>query len=170
MNFLIAAAIIAVQGMRNTLEVRTLVSCQHHVAEHAINLRLAWASADARGYCRGQALGPGGELDERGVGHMTAQVQINNGDNNECILYCARGTVFNGEMRVQGLGVDASRCVQRPRPAAGVGAADCGARRATRIGCRRLACVAMMRWGPHVGSACWFHAFQFLVRRETLRG
>jgi len=74
-NFLIAAAIIAVQGMRNTLE----------------------------------ALGPGGELDERGVGHMTAQVQINNGDNNECILYCARGTVFNGEMRVQGLGVDASR-------------------------------------------------------------
>mmetsp|Transcript_27726 Transcript_27726/g.65843 ORF Transcript_27726/g.65843 Transcript_27726/m.65843 type:complete len:513 (+) Transcript_27726:65-1603(+) len=74
-RFLIAAAIIAIQGMRNTLE----------------------------------ALGPGGELDERGVGHMTAQVQINNGDNNECILYCARGTVFNGEMRVQGLGVDASR-------------------------------------------------------------
>mmetsp|Transcript_55413 Transcript_55413/g.113300 ORF Transcript_55413/g.113300 Transcript_55413/m.113300 type:complete len:532 (-) Transcript_55413:449-2044(-) len=74
-NFLIAAAIIAVQGMQNTLD----------------------------------ALGPGGELDSRGVGHCTAQVQINNGDNDECILYCARGTVFGGEMRVQGLGTDASK-------------------------------------------------------------
>eukprot|EP00288_Rhodomonas_lens_P013116 CAMPEP_0177695800 /NCGR_PEP_ID=MMETSP0484_2-20121128/3648_1 /TAXON_ID=354590 /ORGANISM="Rhodomonas lens, Strain RHODO" /LENGTH=530 /DNA_ID=CAMNT_0019206745 /DNA_START=40 /DNA_END=1632 /DNA_ORIENTATION=- len=74
-NFLVAACIISVQGMMNTLE----------------------------------ALGSGGELDERGVGHTTAQVQINNGDNNECILYCARGTVFRGEMRTQGLGTDASK-------------------------------------------------------------
>jgi len=74
-NFLIAAAIISIQGMRNTLE----------------------------------ALGPGGELDERGVGHMTAQVQLNNGDNNECLLYCARGTAFNGVIKTQGLGTDASR-------------------------------------------------------------
>jgi len=56
-----------------------------------------------------EALGPGCELDERGVGHCTAQVQMNHGDQQEYILYCARGTVFNGEMRVQGLGLDATK-------------------------------------------------------------
>eukprot|EP00287_Rhodomonas_sp_CCMP768_P002475 CAMPEP_0196720306 /NCGR_PEP_ID=MMETSP1091-20130531/3108_1 /TAXON_ID=302021 /ORGANISM="Rhodomonas sp., Strain CCMP768" /LENGTH=524 /DNA_ID=CAMNT_0042061489 /DNA_START=119 /DNA_END=1693 /DNA_ORIENTATION=+ len=74
-RFLIAAAIIAIQGMRNTLD----------------------------------ALGPGGELDERGVGHMTAQVQVNNREGFETILYCARATVFNGVITEQGLGTDASK-------------------------------------------------------------
>jgi len=74
-RFLIAAAIIAIQGMRNTLE----------------------------------ALGPGGELDERGVGHMTAQVQINNRENCETNLYCARATVSNGVITEQGLGTDATK-------------------------------------------------------------
>eukprot|EP00961_Rhodomonas_salina_P292898 3933303-Rhodomonas_salina.1 len=50
-RFLIAAAIIAIQGMRNTID----------------------------------ALGPGGELDSRGIGHMTAQVQVNNLENKETI-------------------------------------------------------------------------------------
>eukprot|EP00288_Rhodomonas_lens_P017714 CAMPEP_0177711336 /NCGR_PEP_ID=MMETSP0484_2-20121128/11807_1 /TAXON_ID=354590 /ORGANISM="Rhodomonas lens, Strain RHODO" /LENGTH=522 /DNA_ID=CAMNT_0019223063 /DNA_START=126 /DNA_END=1695 /DNA_ORIENTATION=+ len=72
-RFLIAAAIIAIQGMRNTLD----------------------------------ACGPGGELDSRGIGHMTAQVQVNNLENKETILYCARATVYNGEIREQGLGTDA---------------------------------------------------------------
>ncbi len=56
-----------------------------------------------------EALGPGGELDERGVGHMTAHVQVNNRESKEKILYCARATVFNGEIIEQGLGTDATK-------------------------------------------------------------
>lgn len=74
-TFLVAAAIISIQGMKDTL----------------------------------QALGPGGELDQRGMGHLTANVLVNNEGERECLMYCARGTVFNGEMRIQGLGTDASK-------------------------------------------------------------
>jgi len=74
-TFLVAAAIISIQGMKDTL----------------------------------QALGPGGELDQRGMGHLTANVLVNNEGDRECLLYCARGTAFNGEMRIQGLGTDASK-------------------------------------------------------------
>lgn len=56
-----------------------------------------------------EALGPGGELDERGVGHMTAQVQVNNSGTKETVLYCARATVCNGEIIEQGLGTDACK-------------------------------------------------------------
>mmetsp|Transcript_330 Transcript_330/g.818 ORF Transcript_330/g.818 Transcript_330/m.818 type:complete len:426 (-) Transcript_330:120-1397(-) len=74
-KFLIAAAIIAIQGMRNTVD----------------------------------ALGPGGELDERGLGHMTAQVQVNNVEGKETLLYCARSTVYGGVIMEQGLGTDATK-------------------------------------------------------------
>lgn len=69
----VAAAIVAVEGMRRTLEA----------------LR--------------------GELDERGVGHATACLKVNRTTREDTIVYLARGTVFQGEVRQQGLGTDASR-------------------------------------------------------------
>lgn len=55
------------------------------------------------------ALGPGGELDGRTVGHVTAQVLLNNGRDGDGNMYCGRGTAFNGCLAYQGLGTDASK-------------------------------------------------------------
>ena len=49
------------------------------------------------------------ELDERGVGHLTASMTVNRPHMDDTIVYLARATVFNGETRVQGFGTDASR-------------------------------------------------------------
>mmetsp|Transcript_38523 Transcript_38523/g.90973 ORF Transcript_38523/g.90973 Transcript_38523/m.90973 type:complete len:452 (-) Transcript_38523:361-1716(-) len=73
-TYLVAASIIAVQGMYDTLE----------------------------------ALGPGGELDERGLGHVTASVCLNKEGQEDRLLLCAKGTVFKSQMTVQGLGTDAT--------------------------------------------------------------
>ncbi len=48
------------------------------------------------------------ELDERGVGHTTASITINRPVQDDTIIYLARATVFNGEIKIQGLGTDAS--------------------------------------------------------------
>jgi len=69
----IAAAIVAVQGMQNTM--------------HAL----------AR------------ELDERGVGHVTASITMNRPHMDDTIIYLARATVFGGKVRLQGLGTDARK-------------------------------------------------------------
>ncbi len=49
------------------------------------------------------------ELDERGVGHLTASMTVNRPHMDDTILYLARATVFDGETRVQGFGTDASK-------------------------------------------------------------
>jgi hypothetical protein len=49
------------------------------------------------------------ELDERGVGHLTASMTVNRPHHDDTIVYLARATVFHGETRVQGFGVDASK-------------------------------------------------------------
>lgn len=49
------------------------------------------------------------ELDERGVGHLTAAVTVNRPEQPDTLLYLARATVFGGEIRTQGLGTDASK-------------------------------------------------------------
>lgn len=49
------------------------------------------------------------ELDERGVGHLTASTTVNRVSQNDTLLYLARATVFGGEIRVQGFGTDASK-------------------------------------------------------------
>ncbi|EKX31297.1 hypothetical protein GUITHDRAFT_83219 [Guillardia theta CCMP2712] len=77
-TFLVAAAIVSVQGMRNTLRA---------LAEN--------------------------ELDERGLGHVTACVNVNNAGPDECLVYCARGTVFDGKIKEQGLGTDATKYTAR---------------------------------------------------------
>jgi len=49
------------------------------------------------------------ELDERGMGHLTASMTINRPHIDDTIVYLARATVFGGETRVQGFGTDATR-------------------------------------------------------------
>lgn len=69
----VAAAIVALNGMRQTL--------------HALTR----------------------ELDSRGVAHATASLTVNRPTHDDTLVYLARGTVFDGVVRIQGLGVDASR-------------------------------------------------------------
>ena len=49
------------------------------------------------------------ELDERGVGHLTASMTVNRVSMDDTVIYLARATVFNGETRIQGLGTDATK-------------------------------------------------------------
>ncbi len=48
------------------------------------------------------------ELDERGAGHLTASVTVNRVGQSDTTIYVRRATVFQGEVRSQGLGLDAS--------------------------------------------------------------
>ena len=67
----VAAAIVAIQGMYNTAEALAA------------------------------------ELDERGVGHLTASLTVNRPAMRDPVIYLARATVFGGTLRMQGLGTDA---------------------------------------------------------------
>jgi hypothetical protein len=49
------------------------------------------------------------ELDERGMGHLTASLTVNRPHTDDTILYLARATVFQGETRIQGFGTDATK-------------------------------------------------------------
>lgn len=69
----VAAAIVAVQGMLDTA--------------HALRT----------------------EMDERGVAHLTASIVVNRPGVPHGLIYLARTTVFGGELRTQGFGVDASQ-------------------------------------------------------------
>lgn len=69
----VAAAIVAIQGVRRTLLALTR------------------------------------ELDSRGVGHATASLMVNQPMHEDHIIYLARGTVFDGAVRLQGLGIDATK-------------------------------------------------------------
>jgi hypothetical protein len=67
----VAAAIVAIQGMLNTAKALTT------------------------------------ELDERGVGHLTASITVNRTSADDPVIYLARSTVFGGKVMTQGLGTDA---------------------------------------------------------------
>lgn len=49
------------------------------------------------------------ELDERGMGHLTASTTINRVSDHDTLLYLARATVFGGTVRTQGFGTDARK-------------------------------------------------------------
>lgn len=70
---IVAAAIVAIQGMKNT------------------------------------AAALGSEMDERGLGHLTASVAVNRVSQSDPLVYLARASVFQGEIRYQGFGTDARR-------------------------------------------------------------
>ena len=47
------------------------------------------------------------ELDERGLAHLTASTTVNRPSRDDLVIYLARATVFNGCVRIQGLGTKA---------------------------------------------------------------
>lgn len=49
------------------------------------------------------------ELDERGVGHLTASITVNRMSTDDPVIYLARATVFGGKVSMQGLGTDATK-------------------------------------------------------------
>ncbi len=49
------------------------------------------------------------ELDERGVGHLTASITVNRTSADDPVIYLARSTVFGGKVQTQGLGTDARK-------------------------------------------------------------
>ncbi len=49
------------------------------------------------------------ELDERGVAHLTASTTVNRPSRDDLVIYLARATVFNGQIRIQSLGTEAQK-------------------------------------------------------------
>ncbi len=49
------------------------------------------------------------EMDQRGMAHLTASITVNRPGMPDTIIYLARATVFGGELRTQGFGVDATK-------------------------------------------------------------
>lgn len=49
------------------------------------------------------------EMDQRGLGHLTASVTVNRPGAPDTLVYLARSTVFDGEQATQGFGVDARK-------------------------------------------------------------
>lgn len=49
------------------------------------------------------------EMDDRGFAHLTASITVNRPGMPDTGIYLARATVFDGELRVQGFGLDASK-------------------------------------------------------------
>ncbi|KPQ34191.1 MAG: hypothetical protein HLUCCA11_15695 [Phormidesmis priestleyi Ana] len=58
---------------------------------------------------RNTALALSQELDERGVAHLTASTTVNRPSRDDLVIYLARATVFNGKVRIQGLGTHAEK-------------------------------------------------------------
>lgn len=48
------------------------------------------------------------ELDERGIGHVTASLTVNRVNEPDTVIYLGRATAFGGEMRTQGFGARAT--------------------------------------------------------------
>ncbi|PZO11608.1 MAG: hypothetical protein DCF25_19065 [Leptolyngbya foveolarum] len=58
---------------------------------------------------RNTAIALAEEMDERGVGHLTACTTVNRPSRDDLVIYLARATVFNGKIRIQSFGTDAER-------------------------------------------------------------
>ncbi len=73
-----------------------------------ITMAVAAAIVAIRGI-RNTAMALPQELDERGVAHLTASVTVNRPSRDDLVIYLARATVFNGKIRIQGLGTEADK-------------------------------------------------------------
>lgn len=58
---------------------------------------------------RNTAMALAQEMDERGLAHLTASTTVNRPSRDDLVIYLARATVFNGKIRIQSLGTDATR-------------------------------------------------------------
>ena len=73
-----------------------------------ITMAIASAIVAVRGI-RNTAMALTQEMDERGVAHWTASVTVNRPSRDDLVIYLARATVFNGMVRIQGLGTEAEK-------------------------------------------------------------
>ncbi|MBE9069016.1 hypothetical protein IQ260_20435 [Leptolyngbya cf. ectocarpi LEGE 11479] len=73
-----------------------------------ITMAIASAIVAIRGI-RNTAMALPQELDERGVAHLTASMTVNRPSRDDLVIYLARATVFNGKIRIQGLGTEAEK-------------------------------------------------------------
>lgn len=84
----------------------------HHkiLSEEGVDITMAIAAAlvAIRGI-RSTALALCKEIDQRGVGHLTASVTVNRPSRDDLVIYLARATVFNGKVRIQSMGTEAER-------------------------------------------------------------
>lgn len=73
-----------------------------------ITMAVAAMIVAIRGH-RNTAIALAQEIDERGVGHLTACTTVNRPSRDDLVIYLARATVFNGKVRIQSLGTEAAR-------------------------------------------------------------
>ncbi len=96
--------------IRNDLGERNFqfLSTQQILTDEGVDITMAVAAAIVaiRGI-RNTALALGQEMDERGLGHLTASTTVNRPSRDDLVIYLARATVFNGMVRIQGLGTEA---------------------------------------------------------------
>ncbi|ALF52414.1 hypothetical protein ACX27_05415 [Nostoc piscinale CENA21] len=86
------------------------LSSQQILADDGTDITMAVAAAIVaiRGLEK-TAIALGKEMDERGMAHLTATTTVNVPFRDDPVIYLARATVFNGLIRIQGLGADASK-------------------------------------------------------------
>ncbi|EDX86265.1 hypothetical protein S7335_3968 [Synechococcus sp. PCC 7335] len=86
------------------------LSQNHILTDEGVDITMAVAAVIVaiRGI-RNTAIALGQEMDERGVAHLTASTTVNRPSRDDLVIYLARATVFNGRIRLQGLGLDAKR-------------------------------------------------------------
>ncbi|NJL47730.1 MAG: hypothetical protein HC929_09925 [Leptolyngbyaceae cyanobacterium SM2_5_2] len=87
-----------------------LLSSQQILTDEGVDITMAVAAAIVaiRGI-RNTAMALSQEMDERGLGHLTATTTVNRPSRDDLVIYLARATVFNGMVRIQSLGTEAKR-------------------------------------------------------------
>ncbi|MBD2258608.1 hypothetical protein [Pseudanabaena sp. FACHB-2040] len=98
--------------IRNDLGERNFqyLSSQQILTEEGVDITMAVAAAIVaiRGI-RNTAMALSQEMDERGLGHLTASMTVNRPSRDDLVVYLARATVFNGKVRIQSMGTEAKR-------------------------------------------------------------
>jgi hypothetical protein len=86
------------------------LSGQQIMTDEGVDITMAVAAAIVaiRGI-RNTAMALSQEMDERGLGHLTASTTVNRPSRDDLVIYLARATVFNGMVRIQSLGTEAKR-------------------------------------------------------------
>ena len=97
--------------IRNDLGEQNFQYLSNHqiLTDEGVDMTMAIASiiVAIRGI-RNTAMALTQEMDERGVAHLTASTTVNRPSRDDLVIYLARATVFNGKIRIQSLGTDAT--------------------------------------------------------------
>ncbi|NJM98824.1 MAG: hypothetical protein HC800_18195 [Phormidesmis sp. RL_2_1] len=83
---------------------------RHILTDEGVNITMAIASVIVaiRGI-RNTALALSHEMDKRGLAHLTASTTVNRPSRDDLVIYLARATVFNGQIKIQSFGMIADR-------------------------------------------------------------